>query len=85
MYQTFQQHFEEALFVSMNPVKILSGKYENLQNSMTKTDQNEFYFNPKLIKWPQYTQDYCFGIRKYIRNEKEDPFQSVIGKKKLKR
>ncbi|XP_070490332.1 putative fatty acyl-CoA reductase CG5065 [Chironomus tepperi] len=84
MYKGFQKQFEAAQFVPMNPVKIISGKYKALQDSMTKNDQVEFYFDPKLIKWPQYTQDYCFGIRKYIHKENENPLESVIGKKKLK-
>lgn len=85
MYKNFQQQYEEAQFVPLNPVRILSGKYEDLQSLMNKNDQAEFYFDPKLIKWPQYTQDFCFGIRKYIHGEKDDPFQSIIGKKKLKK
>lgn len=42
-----------------------------MKNAMTQKDQKCFYFDPSLIHWPTYTENYCIGTKKFIL--KEDP------------
>ncbi|KAL7017662.1 hypothetical protein ACKWTF_010473 [Chironomus riparius] len=71
-------------FAHTQPVNVISNNYKKLMNSMNEDDQEEFYFDPSTIKWPEYNKNMLFGIRKYIWKESGNPQDSFIGKKKLR-
>lgn len=42
-----------------------------LKSSMTPEDQKTFCFDPRMMHWPTYIQNYCLGTQKFVL--KEDP------------
>lgn len=84
IYNQIVKNYEVVRFAHTQPINILSENYKTIITSMSSSDQETFFFDPKVIKWKQYNQDICFGTRKYFWKEKGNPFESIEGKRKLR-
>ena len=43
---------------------------QKLLTSMDQHDQKVFNFDPKIYNWKNYIDDFYFGIRKFMTNDK---------------
>jgi hypothetical protein len=63
------------------PMKFHCENYQTLMSSMSKADQKVFNFNPKSFNWQTYIDDFYFGIRKFMFNDKS--VGTAAGRKRL--
>ena len=61
-----------ATFFTTRQWKFVSNNFIPLLDMLSPEDQQIFYFDVRQIDWPSYLSDYCFGIRRYILEEKDD-------------
>ena len=53
-----------------SPIKVYGENYQKVMESMNKSDQKDFNFDPRTINWKSYIESYHFGVRKFIFNDK---------------
>jgi hypothetical protein len=53
-----------------NQITFEAENYQKLLASMNKSDQKVFNFDPKTYNWKTYIDDFYFGIRKFMTNDK---------------
>ncbi|KAL7042218.1 hypothetical protein ACKWTF_001071 [Chironomus riparius] len=57
--------------------------YKKVLESMNKSDQKDFNFDPTTINWKNYFDSYHFGVRKFIFDDKS--VGSVAAQRKVAR
>lgn len=45
------------------------GNVDALRDKLVPGDHLTFYFDPKAIHWPTYTENYCLGTKMYLLKE----------------
>ncbi|KAI4502948.1 hypothetical protein M0802_001992 [Mischocyttarus mexicanus] len=62
--------------------KFNNPNYMNLNNSLTKNDQIDFYLNIKTLAWDDYFLDLVIGCRKYLSKEPNETIEKARLKQK---
>jgi hypothetical protein len=59
------------------PIVFRTENCHKMMNSMSKNDLRDFDFDVRKVNWKQYIEDYYFGSRKNLWNQKSDNYPKL--------
>lgn len=69
IYRKIHKELDVLKFFTVRDWNWTHGNVEMLRTHMSAEDQKDFYFDPRLIHWPSYMENYCSGTRKFMLKE----------------
>ncbi|CAH1786735.1 unnamed protein product [Owenia fusiformis] len=72
MVKTYNKMHRSLSTLNFFTLRTWEWTYKNidcLKKALSEEDKKIFYYDPRLIHWPSYIENYCNGTRIYILNE----------------
>lgn len=67
-----QKNVGQLQFFMTNQWSFNDGNVRRLLNEMSAEDRSVFEIDTTVIRWNEYVENYCLGMRKYLLKQKED-------------
>jgi fatty acyl-CoA reductase len=70
--QFMYNNYEDLRFATTAPYIFEAKNYKSVQEMMNPNDRKTFNFDPEIINWKTYLDDYYLGMRKYLLKDTSD-------------
>ncbi|OWF43207.1 fatty acyl-CoA reductase 1-like isoform X2 [Mizuhopecten yessoensis] len=69
IYNKLHRAMNSLTFFTTHSWEWTYNNLDMLKSQMTPEDKRRFYFDPRVMHWPTYLENYCLGTKKFLLNE----------------